>query len=287
MNKKVHLLTADSNGRFGLESFIKKAFMSLGWEVICTDYRVMNRYEVETRIKYITDASFLLAIKSDRITPESIFSCRIPTILWMQDSVEANQEANFVIQTKSGMFDIVFGFAQNELPFYKQFNKNSYYLPLGADPDIHKQIDNSNKMLDVCFVGNLNNNRVNMIQFLLDKGIPINYFYTKERYSEVISKTKINLNIGITDSGYQQRVFEIMSMKGLLFTNKVKEENLFEDKEHLVYYNDFNHLYELICYYIDKPDERERIAKAGQKEVLEKHLYIHRIKEIIDKVNSL
>lgn len=287
MNKKIHLVSANSNNKNGMEAFVKKAFVSLGYEVLCTDYRVMSKEEVSNRIRYITDAEFLLCIKGERVCPEDIFACRIPTVLWMQDSTQVNQEANFVIQTKAPLFDLVYSFANAELPFYKQFNKNSFYLPLGADADIHHAIKTPNKSIDISFVGSLNNNRINMINYLLDEGIPIQYSYSQDKYAEIVSQTKINLNIGITESGYQQRVFEILNMSGVLFTNIVKDENLFKDKEHLVYYKDFNHLYELICYYIDKDDEIVRIAQAGQKEVLEKHLYIHRVKEIIDKVNNL
>lgn len=287
MNKKIHLVSANSNNQNGMEFFIKKAFVSLGYEVLCTDYRVMSKEEVSTRIRYITDAEFLLCIKGERICPEDIFACRMPTVLWMQDSIQANQDANFVIQTKAPLFDLVYSFANAELSFYKQFNNKSFYLPLGADADIHKDINVINKTIPIGFIGSLNNNRINMINFLLNLGIPIQYNYNMNNYSEIVSKTKINLNIGITDSGYQQRIFEILSMGGLLFTNIVKDESLFEDKKHLIYYNDFNHLYELICYYMDKSDETNRIAQAGQRVVLENHLYIHRVKTIVDNINNL
>ena len=286
MNKRIHLVSADSNNLYGMEHFVKKAFISIGYEVLCTDYRVMTKEEVSNRIKYITDVDFLLCIKGDRVCPEDIFACRIPKILWLQDSVEANQEANFIIQTKAPLFDLVYSFNKAELPFYKQFNKNSHYLPLASCVDVHGEI-NIEKTIDVGFVGNLNNNRINMINHLLNLNIPIQYSYNMDKYTEIIGRTKINLNIGITNSGYQQRVFEILCAGGFLLTNKVIDENLFIDKEHLVYYNDFNHLYELLCYYIDKPEEMVRIANNGQKEVLEKHQYIHRIKEIIDKVNNI
>lgn len=288
MNKKrVHLVGANLNNQLGLEAFIKNAFVQLGWDVIGTSYRVLPKEEVSTRIRYVTDAEFILVIKGERICPEDIFACRIPTILYMQDSIQANQEANFVIQTKSSLFDVVFGFANNEMRFYRQFNKNSFWLPLAACPKVHEQTKNIRKSLDISFVGNLNTNRISMINYLLNLGVPINYFYTQDKYSEIISKTKININCGITNSGHQQRIFEILNMKGLLLTNVVVDENLFKDREHLVYYNDFNHLYELICYYIEKSEEREKISSAGQKEVLEKHLYIHRVKTIVDKINSL
>lgn len=286
MKNKIHLVSANSKNIYGMEYFVTKAFKTIGWDVIETDYRVMSKELVDIRIKYITDCDFLLAIKAERVNPESIFACRIPTILWMQDSVEANQEANFVIKTKSSLFDIVYSFNDAELSFYKQFNSNSHWLPLACDPDIHQSIENNNKLIDVGFVGNLNNNRVNMIRFLLDKGVPVQYNQSMNKYSEIINDTKINLNIGITSTGIQQRVFEILSMGGFLLTNKIQSNELLQDKKHLIYYNDFDNLVGLVYNYINRLDEMKKIACAGMKEVLEKHTYVNRVKAIIDQIKG-
>jgi len=284
ISKRVHLVSANSKNIYGLEYFVSKAFKQLGYEVIETDYRIMNRYEVSTRIKYITDCDFLLCIKGERVCSEDIFACRIPTILWMQDS---NQVSEFVIQTKSALFDIVYSFNKAELPFYKQFNKNSHCLPLACDPDTHKSFVKVNKLIDVGFIGGLNINRINMINFLLDKGIPIQYNHSIDRYAEIVSQTKININAGENNAGYQQRVFEILGMGGFLFTNFVKDEMLFKDKEHLIYYKSLDHLTDLCYAFITESYLIDKISKAGQKEVLEKHTYIHRVREIIDNVNNL
>lgn len=288
MHKKVHLVGANTKNKFGMEYFVSKAFKSIGYEVLETDYRIMDKHEVDTRIKYITDVNFLLAIKAERINPESIFSCRVPTVLWGQDSIQTNQEMNFVIQTKASLFDLVYSFDDYELPFYRQYNKNSYWMPLGADFDTHKfLIKDSNKSIFIGFIGNLNNNRISMINFLLDKGVPVQYSYSQDKYAEIVSNTKINLNIGITPFGIQQRVFEILAMGGFLLTNKLQGgTELFKDKEHLVYYNNFDELCELCYYYSMNMDEACKIAKKGREEVESKHTYIHRIQQIIGDINA-
>ena len=286
MNKRIHLVSADSTNKYGMEHFVKKAFISLGYEVICSDYRIMSKEEVSTRIKYVSGVDFLLCIKGERVNPEDVFLCRVPKVLWLQDSIQANQEANFIIQTKAPLFDIVYGFAKAEIPFYKQFNKNSYYLPLAAEVDTHGEI-NIEKTINVGFIGNLNNNRINMINFLLDKGVPIQFSYSKDKYNEIISSTKINLNIGITEAGYQQRIYEILCMGGFLLTNKVKDEDLFIDKEHLVYYESFDHLANLCYYYNIHRSEAKEIANKGQQEILEKHTYIHRAQLIVEDAKNV
>ncbi len=283
--KKIHLVGANTKNVHGMEYFISKAFKELGYEVLETDYRAMDRYEVTNRIKYITDADFLLCIKGERICPEDIFSCRIPTVLWMQDSVEGNKEANFVIQTKASLFDLIYSFNQAELPFYQKFNKNSHYLPLGADKDIHKDLQISNKLIDVGLCGSLNNNRISMINFLLDKGIPIQYSYTHTDYVKTVNNTAINLNIGITNSGYQMRVFEILAMGGFLITNKLENcTELFQDEIHLRYYKNFDELVNLVYYYNIHPNEVKEIAERGQDLVLRKHLYTNRVQQIIGDI---
>ena len=134
-------------------------------------------------------------------------------------------------------------------------------MPLAADVDTHGEI-NIEKTIDVGFVGNLNNNRINMINHLL------------------------NLNIGITDSGYQQRIYEILCAGGFLLTNAVRDENIFEDRKHLVYYKNFDDLVNLCYYYNNHMDEAKTIANMGQQEVLEKHTYIHRAQQILEDIKN-
>ena len=284
---RIHLVSADANNIYGLEYFIKKAFISLGHEVVEINYRVMSKEEVSTRIRFISDCDFLLMIKGEKVSPDDLFACRIPKVLWMQDSVEVNKEANFIIQTKSWVFDIVYSFSDYEIPFYKKFNKNVYWLPLAADPDTH-YMNPFDKEIPVSFIGSMNTNRINMINYLLDCGIPVELYYTKENYCDKVNNTMINLNIGITLQGTQQRVFEILSMGGFLLTNKLQNDiEIFKDKEHLVYFDNFQHLAELINYYYFNPVEREKIAMAGRNEVLEKHTYKHRVQQIINDFNTL
>jgi hypothetical protein len=62
--------------------------------------------------------------------------------------------------------------------------------------------------------------------------------------------------------------------------------DLFElDKEIVTYpYGRFDRLKEKIDYYLEHPEEREAIAKAGQARTLKDHTYRHRMQTIIDEV---
>ncbi|MBI4680865.1 MAG: glycosyltransferase family 1 protein, partial [Nitrospirae bacterium] len=61
-------------------------------------------------------------------------------------------------------------------------------------------------------------------------------------------------------------------------------EDLFRDRQHLVIYDNEKQLLELIHYYLENEDEREKIALAGYKEALNKHTYDNRVEEIIRTV---
>lgn len=65
-------------------------------------------------------------------------------------------------------------------------------------------------------------------------------------------------------------------------------EELFEiDKEIVTYpYGRFDKLKEKIDYYLEHPEEREAIAKAGQARTLREHTYKHRMQTIIDEVTK-
>ena len=59
----------------------------------------------------------------------------------------------------------------------------------------------------------------------------------------------------------------------------------FQDKEHLAIYRDES-LVETIRYYLERPEERKKIAAAGQREVLAKHTYEHRIKFMMNTLDD-
>jgi hypothetical protein len=74
------------------------------------------------------------------------------------------------------------------------------------------------------------------------------------------------------------RVFEAMASGALLVTEAIEngQKDLFKDGVHLVQYRTEEELFEKVDYYLKHDDEREQIAKEGQKLVLSKHTYKNR-----------
>ena len=66
---------------------------------------------------------------------------------------------------------------------------------------------------------------------------------------------------------------------------KIKRRNceVYIGKE-IVCYEDEQELIGLVDYYLDNPEEREKIAKRGQKRAYKEHILTHRMKEILSVV---
>jgi len=167
--------------------------------------------------------------------------------------------------------------------------KNVFWLPLACDPEIHgKRTDD--KIYDIGFVGSLTNHtrRMELLNKLKER---FRVYYERcflEKMAEVFSHSRIVFNYSINND-LNMRVFEALCSGSMLLTDEAKGSGLseiFQDKKHLVIYRDENELSELADYYLRHDEERERIAEEGMKEVLSKHTYEHRVKEMMDIISS-
>lgn len=95
-----------------------------------------------------------------------------------------------------------------------------------------------------------------------------------EQLTYIYSTSKININVTLhcIETGASQRIFDIMGAGGFLLSNYQKElAELFIPGEEIVLFHNEQELMELVDYYMKHEDERERIARNGQKKVLEQH----------------
>lgn len=123
-----------------------------------------------------------------------------------------------------------------------------------------------------------------------------NYFHGKvycgcayENVWKIYSNSKININITSMHmpSSYNSRIFDAPVSNGFLITD-FREDiyELFEMDEIVCYQNDEN-LLELIEFYHKNEKSRNEIIKRATKRINNQHLYIHRVKMILDKFKML
>jgi hypothetical protein len=185
---------------------------------------------------------------------------------------------------KYAKVDKVFVTQKHFLPLYPK--KKTFWLPLAADPDVHKLYPEEPLIYDVGFLGNDTYERR---RDLLDK-IGAKYKLLRstsqpgEDYSRKLSRCKILFNCSM-DNDLNMRVFEAISIGRLLLTDKVEgQAELFKDNQHYVSYSDWQDLDKKIEYYLSHNEERERIAKDGADYVHIVHTYAERLEVILEEM---
>jgi len=107
----------------------------------------------------------------------------------------------------------------------------------------------------------------------------------RENLSKVYNASKINLNISRIQlrSALNQRVYDIPACRGFLITDFKKElEDSFDIGREIICYRHVDELFQLIDYYLKNPQERQKIADAGFKRVINEHTYHHRMKRLLE-----
>lgn len=185
-------------------------------------------------------------------------------------------------------FDVVFLAQREYIPAFKERGiANVHWLPLGCDPEIHGKRETA-KLYDIGFAGSITQNhqrRAALLKKLQRRfNVKIERVFLEEM-AELYSASKIVFNNAIRND-LNMRVFEALCSGSLLLTDNAEgQADFFEDRRHLVVYSDAN-IEELAAYYLSHDEEREAIAAAGRKVVLEAHTYAHRAEQIIAKMSE-
>ena len=183
-------------------------------------------------------------------------------------------------------FDYTFIAQREYIPEFKKAGiENVFWLPLGADPEIHSK-KNVNKIYDVGFVGSVNagphQRRVNLLN-KINSAAQVNYSRCWwDEMAEFFSASKIVFNNAIRND-LNMRLFEAMSTGSFLLTDIAKnsgQEEMFKDNEDLGIYSDDN-IADKVKYFLTHENEREKIANHGQQIILNAHTYEHRVDELI------
>lgn len=286
MTKKIIIIYRNGSGQYSIVMRMTLAFAQCGWEVVPINCMLMDSHMTNIQIKYHIEATTLfLVLGRGCLFAQTVKQIKIPTIIWMPSVITDNPLALKITKTFIPVFDKVYTAHPYEIPLYKKYGIEANTLFNSTNPEHFKPL-NLKQDIDISFMGNLKyKNRIKMFDILKNRNI--NTGYTHYNYVEIINRTKINLNIELFDFGLSTRVFETLACGGFLLTYGAypKEDQLFEDGKHLVYFN-WDNLEEKIDYYLNHEEERKKIGEQGKQEVLNKHTYIHRVRQL-EKENNI
>lgn len=226
------------------------------------------------------------------IIPYELIDCPKPNIYWMSDTHINNGQEGDSYPYRRDMarkFDKVFAAQKNAVEWLKRDGIEAEWLPHAFEPLAYPKFDYASKDYDVCFVGNVNSpNRVEFLDRMF-KEFP-NFFFGQRRFQEAAEKfckSKIVLNIAMTDDA-NMRLWECLGTGSFLLTNWIPTiEELFEDGKHLVLYKSLDEAVDKAKFYLNNDEAREKIAQAGYEEVMKNHTIDKRVDKILEAANNL
>ena len=154
----------------------------------------------------------------------------------------------------------------------------------------------------VSFVGMAYGNRPKWVAALRDRRIDVACFgygwpngpVAAEKIPEIVRHSVISLNFGDSDwvmkgirpqrnRQIKARVFEVPGYGGFLMTENANHlERFFNPGEEIVLFDDIDDLAGKIRYFLDHPESRDAIARAGHDRTVREHTYEKRFKHLFD-----
>ncbi len=181
-------------------------------------------------------------------------------------------------------FDYVFLAQREYVPeFHKKGLTNTFWLPLGCDPETHGK-SSLLKKFEIGFAGTVSpGSRREQLLRALSSRFPVEIQRCfLEEMAALFSSSKIVFN-NAARNDMNMRVFEALCSGSFLLTDKAPGSGLtelFRDGEALGYYED-DDIVARAEYYLKNGNIREDIAAKGREMVLRGHTYEHRCNDML------
>ena len=268
----------------------------------------------------------ILALAQAPLTPESISTLKklnIPIAFWFVEDFRTLKYWRDVAPFYDYFFTLQRGEFIDELLSIGA--KNSYYLPQGCLPSVHKEINLSRDDIDqysadISFMGAGYYNRVQSFPRLLNHDFKIwgtewaleslvgsrvqnkNKRIDSFDIVKIYNAGKINLNLhsstsheGVNPVGdfVNPRTFEIAACGGFQLVDERSElADLMAPGIEIATFDSIDDLGKKVNYYLKYEDEARSIAARGKKKVLKEHTIQHRMHEMLihvfmDSLNNL
>lgn len=307
MSDRRVLLVAPLDGHTNL--YVRAAFRQLGWKVAQVDYREAVRQAGRTlgNVGIVTAAErgkpdLVLVLKGEMVEPstcEAIREAGITTALWHFDPRDGT--VGWVVE-RARAVDHFFTIAEGLVPWYEEREVNAHWLLEGADPEHHRPVDVP-RQWTMGFIGTVDGvpGREPWLSHLAREiGTAVHVwgsfppaarpsFVLHGRaagdpgFCEAVGQTIVNLgrdrNPEIRRS-YGARLFRTLAAGGFLLTNRTVGID-HDFKGCVGVYDSDKDCAQQVLHFLGAHEERLRTAAHGRARVLERHLFVHRIRELV------
>jgi spore maturation protein CgeB len=254
--------------------------------------------------------SMACIIKGTRVTTSTLRALKamgVTLVNWFPES-SRNELYRVWLDRHVGWYDYFFIFDSEFLERQKDFpNTRLAYMPFGVDPDAfsidgvsaddHKKYD-----ADVCFIGAWYPEREQILARLEDFDLKVFGWKGWEKTSVAhryggplnahesaiacrCANIVLNMNIQPPVHGVNAKTFEICASGGFQLTDFRSDlPDLFIADRELVVFRSPEELVAIIRKYLDDPQARERIARAGHARVMRDHTLRKRVRTMITAI---
>ena len=250
-----------------------KGFEQLGHKVIQYNYRVraerigsVNRDMELIDVCATEKPELVVFAKTNTINPNVLLKCKdlgSKVCYWFPDPFRTYNTPEFLQMTKNA--DFFCADKKNVTEVGSRLNPHSYKIPDGFDSDLEIP-RNLEKDIDVSFIGSLHSDRAEKIKEL-DRNVQVFSNAFGKTHSEIVSRSKICINF-CTTAGASDRTYKTLAAGGFYLSDDWDgRSEMFQDNRDLVVYDSVSDLREKIDYYLENPEEREKISAQGMKTV--------------------
>jgi len=277
---------------------ILKAMRNLGLEVEAISYR---EYEIDSMNAGIFDMvenyswdDVIFVVKGESIYPEILRKTKARKILWHFDFDSHTLTKDLI--DKCSVYNKVLLTCYPWVEQLRELGINAFFMPQATDPSVyHPTIFEPKYACDVAFIGSWKPGREEILLELkkdFDLKVFGNGWDTRfmpgypvylDEFNKVCSSAKVILNITpsnewpIYEKTFSQRIYMVMAAGGYLVTDRIPGLPL----KWLGVYENLDELKEIIRSAIEDKNIRKHICQSARTEILQKHTYYHRVKEIM------
>lgn len=204
-------------------------------------------------------------------------------------------------------YDLILTSFPHFVPRLRALGVASEYFRIGFDDRVLSLLGNVGKDIDFSFVGGISRHHggaIPLLEYLTEQtdmrvfgygadSLPSTSPIRQRHGGEVwgmdmyrtLARSRITLNRHINvaeNNANNMRLYEATGVGALLLTDRKDNlHELFEIGKEVVAYSSKDEAAELVRYYLNHPQEAEKIAKAGQARTLREHTYAQRMQELV------
>lgn len=212
-----------------------------------------------------------------------------------------------------GSYDLVLSSFPHFVERFRSAGLRSEYFNLGFEATLLDLLEEAEPQYGAVFVGGLSREHGERVRFLedfarvhpldvwgygvgiLDSDSPLRARHHGEIWGmemyRVLRRAKVVLNRHIDAAGpfaNNMRLYEATGVGALLLTDRKRNlADLFHPGREVATYGSTEECIEVAGHYLDRADERGRMAEAGQRRTLATHTYRHRMEELVTVLDPL